>query len=47
MQACSSETAHLLVNESADILLDLLVLVPHHPTALLHLLWPTHLLKKR
>ena len=34
---------HLLVDEGADLLLHLLVLVPHHPATLLHLLQTAHL----
>ena len=36
-------SSHLLVDEGANVLLHLLVLVPHHPPALLHLLWGANL----
>ena len=40
-------SSHLLVDEGANVLLHLLVLVPHHPPALLHLLWGANLQTRR
>ena len=43
----SQSSSHLLVDEGANVFLHLLVLVPHHPPALLHLLWGANLQTRR